>query len=270
MSGNRHYDSLCDGLARHAAGGIAVAFSGGVDSTVLLAVLREMRERAPFRLEALTQHAELHREGELIEARRIAEAWGVPLRCFSVDLLAIPEVRHNAPERCYACKRALFTHFREYATQQGLATLMDGTNADDLRAHRPGRRAALDLGVVSPLADCGLTKDDIRALAKDLGLSVASAPATPCLATRFPYNTELTPDLLRRVAEGEDILRHHLPATCNLRLRVHGALGRIEVDPEHLAALLPHAETIAADLRRLGFAPATLDLSGFRSGSMDL
>ena len=302
---NRLHSMLCDALLPYTEGGIAIAFSGCVDSTLLLATLRDLKKRKDFAVEALTMHTALNCKAELAEVRRIAEAWDIPLQCFTLDPFSIPEVRHNTKERCYACKHAIFSQFINYGAAHNLRTLLDGTNADDLHVYRPGRRALQELGVRSPLADLGFTKSDIRALAQDLGLPVASKPASPCLATRFPYDTELTPDLLRRVAEGEDLIRQCLPASCNLRLRVHGTsvpcptqtkerlrrqspaadksvcatpgtsvsdgyLARIEIDPQHFPAFLPHKDAIASRLHRLGLSPVTLDLHGFRSGSMDV
>ena len=154
--------------------------------------------------------------------------------------------------------------FAEIAREQGLATVMDGTNADDLREPRPGLRALRELGVRSPLAELGIDKATVRTMAAALGLPCADAPSAPCLATRFPYGTRLTESALCAVAEGEALIRRHLPPTATLRLRVHGDLARIEVAPETLPTLLAAREELLAGLTPLGFRHVTLDLAGYR------
>ena len=144
---------------------------------------------------------------------------------------------------------------------------MDGTNADDHKSYRPGIRAIRELGVISPLSDQGLTKQEIRALAAQMGLSCATKPATPCLATRIPYNIPLEPQTLQRIEAGEDIL--HRAGFTSCRLRVHGDLARIEVEPEKLEQLIEQREVISREILALGFSFVTLDLQGLRSGCYD-
>ena len=146
---------------------------------------------------------------------------------------------------------------------------MDGTNGDDLHVYRPGRRALRELGVVSPLAELGFTKAEIRQLAAERGLKCAKKPAMPCLATRFAYGTELTPERIRQVAQGEELLRKLLPADTDLRLRVQDRIARIEVSPDELETVLRNRTGISAGLKKLGFEFITLDLEGFRSGCYD-
>lgn len=238
------------------AGGIALAYSGGVDSSLLLAVLAALRADAPFPLLALTMRSPFAPWGAAAPA-------GVPQEVVDFDALSEPRLRGNPPDRCYVCKRAFIGRFADVARARGLATLMDGTNADDLREHRPGLRALRELGVRSPLAELGLTKVDVRAMAKALRLPCADAPASPCLATRFPHGTELTAPALRAVAEGEAFLRRFLPPSAALRLRVHGDLARIEAPPETLPALLAAREELLERLTALGFRRVTLDLAGY-------
>lgn len=256
-------------LRAFAPRGVALAFSGGVDSALLLAVLGSLRDEADFPLLAAHFHSVLHTAAERADAERLAEALGVELAVIEFDPLAIPGVVDNPPDRCYRCKRHLFEALTDLARSRGLATIIDGTNADDAQTFRPGRRALRECGVVSPLEALGIGKAQVRALAASLGLDIASKPAAPCLATRFPYGTRLDAEAIARVAEGEQALRALLGADGDLRLRVHGAVARIEIEPGCMAAALAQRERIAAALEALGFEHVALDLAGFRSGSMD-
>lgn len=255
-------------LRLHAVGGVALAFSGGADSAALLGALAALRREGPFRCLALTLQTPLQRRGEADEARALAGRLGVPWRAVPADPLAAPEVAANAPGRCYACKRLMMARLR--AAAESLALLIDGTNADDRRAaNRPGLRALDELGVRSPLAELGLGKAAVRAVARAFDVPTADRPATPCLATRFPYGARLDEAALRRVEAGEDALRACLPEARDLRLRDHGALARIEVPAEALPLALDRRETLLTALRPLGYRHVALDLAGFRSGSFD-
>lgn len=257
-------------LLERIGSGAALAFSGGVDSSVLLEVLRRIRLKREFRLVAMTMHSLFQRTEELEQARNAAAGAGVELRIFECDPLRIPGVAGNPPDRCYHCKRHFFQQFRQAADASGIPLLLDGTNADDLREYRPGLRALRELGVVSPLAETAMTKAGIRAMAAELGLKCATVPAAPCLATRFEYGTHLSRELIDRVAAGEEAIRRVLPAAETFRLRVHGATARIEVPTEFLAAAVARRIELCEELHRLGFDFVALDLDGFRSGSMDV
>ena len=256
-------------LKEKSRAGIALAFSGGVDSSFLLAVLKELCDETPFPLQALTMRTVFQRADELAEARQIASSCGVKLAEFSCDPLTLPQLRNNPVDRCYWCKRHIFQVFRDHAAENRLGVLMDGTNGDDLHVYRPGRRALRELGVVSPLAELGFTKAEIRHQAAERGLKCAKKPAMPCLATRFAYGTELTPERIRQVALGEELLRKLLPADTDLRLRVQDRIARIEVSPDGLGSILRNRMEISAGLKKLGFEFITLDLEGFRSGCYD-
>lgn len=259
-------------LRERAPAGIALAFSGGTDSALLLAALAALQQEAPFPLKALTMRSPLQFPEESKDAQNEAARLGVDLEICPVDPLQLPDFRDNPPDRCYWCKRHFFGLFREKATALGLTWLLDGTNADDRQSYRPGLKALAELGVVSPLAELGFSKQDVRELARELSVSAWKKPSAPCLATRFPYGTRLTAENLRKTAEAERFVRGLLPAGTPLRLRVqeNGTLARIETTPEAFPTLLRARTTITAALRALGFAFIALDLDGFRSGSMDL
>lgn len=256
MDATTALDRLGDALRPLRAGGIALAYSGGVDSSLLLAALAMLRAESDFPLLALTMRSPFAPWG--------AEAPGVTQIVVDFDPFAVQELRRNPSDRCYRCKLAFVGRFAEIARVRGLTTLMDGTNADDLREPRPGLRALRELGVRSPLAELGFDKATVRAMAAALCLPCADAPSSPCLATRFPYGTELSEPALRAVAEGEAFLRRFLPRSVPLRLRVHGDLARIEAPPETFPALLAAREALLADLTPLGFRHVTLDLAGYR------
>lgn len=254
-------------LRRLAADGVCLAYSGGVDSMLLLAVLARLKRQRDFPLTALLFHSCFHTEEELASARTDARTLGVEPIVLAAQPLAIPGLDQNPENRCYLCKKQIFTQARQVATAAGLKHLLDGTNADDTRVYRPGRQALAELGVLSPLAELGITKVIIRQWARELGLPAADYPANACLATRFPYGTTLTTAKLASVRDGETFLRSL--GLKNLRLRAHDDIARIEVPAEDFALILPHREAIVTQLTSLGFRYVTLDLAGFRSGSMD-
>ena len=256
-------------LQKLAPEGIALAYSGGVDSTLLLAVLAEMAKEKPFPLAVLTAATPLQDKAEIKTAADIAAGFGVERKLFSFDPFLLPEVAGNLPDRCYHCKRKIFSLFAEYAAKHGLQHLVDGTNADDLRVYRPGRKALRELGVVSPLSELEIAKADVRRLSAALGLPTANKPAVPCLATRFEYNTLLDDNAICRVASGEEMIKKMFPAVKDIRLRVHGGLARLEISADHLAEVAARGKEIAGELEKLGFDYVTLDLKGFRSGSFD-
>ena len=247
--------------------GICAAFSGGTDSSLLLTVLCELRAQTPFPLLAVIFTTAFQTAEETVSAESLAAELGVQTETVSYDVLADPVLRTNPKDRCYHCKRRLFAEMKRIADACGLKYLMDGTNADDTKVYRPGRKALEELGVLSPLAICGFTKDEVRSAARELLVPTAGKPSSPCLATRFPYGTELTDEALRRVEHGETYL-HNL-GLGTVRLRVHGACARLETDEGGFRTVAEHRAKIALELRRIGFAYAALDLEGFRSGSMD-
>ncbi len=262
-------EALENYLRQRAPQGIALAYSGGVDSTLLLAVLGKMRQKEAFPLAALTMQTVLQNETEIAESKIMAERFRVRQKIFHFNPFSLSAVRNNRTDRCYQCKKAIFCRFKAFAEKEGLACLIDGTNADDLTVYRPGRKALRELGVISPLAELGISKAQIRQLSARMGLPTAAKPAAPCLATRFEYNTKLDNSQILRVAEGEKIIKEMFPDAANVRLRVQGNLARIELPKEHITQAAAQAEVLAKKLKAKGFEFVTLDLEGFRSGCFD-
>lgn len=247
---------------------IAVAFSGGVDSSLLLKIACSFAGISGKKVYAITMQTRLHPAGEIADARKICEEIGAFHIVITVDELLEAGILNNPTDRCYLCKKHLFIKMLEKAASLGVSTVIEGTNEDDLHVYRPGIRALRELNIESPLARAGMTKEDVRNLAKEYGLSAASKPSTPCLATRFPYGTALSYEDMARVEKGEAWLKNL--GFYNVRLRIHGQIARIETDKAAFPALLEQAEEITAYLKSLGYDYITLDLEGFRSGSMDI
>lgn len=248
-------------------GHVAVAFSGGVDSTLLLRVALDTL--GADQVLALTGISELIPAREATEAQQLADAMGARCQRVEFTVLADECIVANPSDRCYYCKQVIFGRFVEIATQQGFPTLLDGANVDDVGDWRPGQQAAKALGVRSPLMDVGLRKADIRILSRKLELPTWEKPSYACLASRIPYGTPLSRDLLARIEAAEDFLYDQ--GLHQLRLRHHGNLARIEVPEEDLPRFLdPDLRTrILTRLRALGYQYITLDLQGYRTGSMN-
>ena len=247
-------------------GSALVAFSGGVDSSLLLKVAAEA---LPGKVVAAFVRSILNPAGDLENAAGLASDLGVPLVTLPFDPLVIPEIRENDPERCYHCKLALARLLLLEARRQGLAAVLEGSQADDARVYRPGRRALKESGLISPLADVGLEKEEIRTLSKALGLAAWNRPAAACLATRFPYHRTLTAEALEQVRAAEEKLVAE--GFLGGRARHHGDIMRLELNPEDLARLLETElrTRLTADLTALGFKFVTLDLAGYRAGVFD-
>jgi uncharacterized protein len=243
-----------------------VAFSGGVDSTFLLCVAHDV---LGDRCLALTTVSPTTPAEDVEDARRIAARLGVEHLLVDANELEIAGYAENPPDRCYFCKDNLFTICAAEAARRGIAIVLDGANLDDLGDHRPGLVAAAEQGVRHPLIEAELTKADIRAASRALGLPTWDRPASPCLSSRFPYGTRITPEGLARVAAAERFLRAQ--GFRELRVRSHDPVARLEVPVGEMPRLLEPAvrEAVVRELKRLGFAYVALDLQGFRSGSLN-
>ncbi len=262
------------GALRRAAGDgrLAVAFSGGVDSTLLLALA--CQALGPARVVAITARSESLAGDELALCRRTAARLEVELVLVRTRELARAGYQANGPDRCYHCKSELFEAIEdEVLAAHGVTAVAYGATADDLGDHRPGMTAAQEHHVLAPLADAGLSKAEIRALSQDQGLETWDKPAQPCLASRIPYGQQVTAGKLGQIEAGERLLREL--GLRELRLRHHdqpgGPLARIEVAPADLPRLVTPGvrEPLTAGLRALGFAYVTIDLEGFRSGRLN-
>ena len=249
-----------------ALGRVVVAYSGGVDSSLLLRVAHEtLGEGAIGAIGRSDSYAERELELALDQAR----AFGVKVEVVSTGELADPRFRSNPQDRCYYCKDELYRELSELASRFGAAAILDGTIADDLSDHRPGRRAAAEREVRSPLAELGFMKADVRAAAAHYGLSSADKPASPCLASRIPYGTEITRENLDRVERAEEALR--ALGFADLRVRHYGDTARIEVPIEQLPKMIvPEVRgRVIEGLKAAGYLRVTLDLEGLRSGNLN-
>lgn len=248
---------------------VCVAFSGGADSSLLLYLARDAAAKTGRKVYALTFDTTLHPRADMEAAIRTAGEAGAVHEMIPVnELEELPEIRNNPPERCYYCKRHLFRKAVKKAEEYGAGAVLDGTNADDLLVYRPGLKALKELGIVSPLAECGFSKAEVRRLAGEMGIPSADRPASPCMATRLPYGARLEETVLARLEEAENCLKAE--GYRQVRARLHGEVLRLELEKEELGRAAGQAGRLLELLKPLGFRYLTLDLEGFRSGSMDL
>lgn len=243
-----------------------VAYSGGVDSTL---ILRLCRDALGDRVLAVTAHSPTYPADELAAAIAAAKSFSVRHMVIETAELDNPRFADNPPDRCYHCKLELFGRLADIAEAEGLRNVVDGSNCDDLNDLRPGSRAAAELGVRHPLQEAGLTKQEIRALARELGLGNWSKPSLACLASRVPHGTPITRGTLAAIDGAESYLRGL--GIGQVRVRHHGDTARVEVEPGEMAVLLDESNRrgILSRFRELGYLRVTVDLAGYRCGSMN-
>ena len=247
-------------------GRVVIAFSGGVDSTFLLKVAWDVLGENAM---AVTATSSTYPERELNEAIQFARKLGCPHEIISSEELEIDGFAQNPTNRCYYCKHELFSKLLQVAGRIGTAYVLDGSNLDDLGDFRPGMHAAKELGVISPLKEASLTKEDIRQLSRQMELPTWNKPAFACLCSRFPYGEEITAEKLNMIEKAEQLLLDL--GFRQLRVRIHDKIARIEVAPEERVRFFDEAtmDRVSTDFSKLGFQYVTLDLKGYRTGSMN-
>lgn len=247
--------------------GVVVAFSGGVDSTLVLKIAKEESDRVNGRVMACTFTTFLSPSGDIKIAKKLVDEFNVSLTEAYIDQTENEKVLINDPKRCYYCKKTIFSKALEIAENNNMKYVIDGTNLSDLGVYRPGLEALRELNIISPLAVLKFEKKDVRSLAEKLNISVSKRPSKPCLATRFPYKKVLPVDKFNMVEKGEEILSDY-GFKVN-RIRLYDDVTRIEIPKEDFINFINMREDIIKDLKAIGFKYINLDMEGFRSGSMD-
>lgn len=248
--------------------GICIAFSGGVDSSLILKVACEEGKKQNKKIYAVTFDTRLHPVSDVEISKKVAMEMGAVHNIIKIDELENKSIINNPVDRCYQCKKMLFLNLINFAKENKLKYILDGTNSDDLKVYRPGIKALRELKIISPLANLDINKEEVRLMAEILNISVANRPSSPCMATRLPYNTEINYNLLEKIDKGEEFIRKlGFPI---IRLRVHKDIVRIEINSEDFVRFLEYKDIVLKYLKELGFIYITLDLEGFRSGSMDI
>lgn len=244
--------------------GVVIAFSGGVDSTFLVKTAYDVLGKKAI---AVTASSSTFPKAEFEEAKRLAKLIGVRHQVVNSEETEIDNFKHNPPDRCYYCKKELFSRLKEIAKEENVNHVLDGTNYDDLDDYRPGMRALEELSIISPLADVKLTKMEIRDISKQMNLDTWDKPAFACLASRFPYGITITKPRLELVEKAEGFIRSL--GMKQFRVRYHNEIARIEVAKSDFEAVLKHSDEIVKRFKELGFKYITLDIEGYRTGSLN-
>jgi len=261
------YEELKRYIQEKGKGGVVIAFSGGVDSSTLAAVSHSVLGE---KVVAVTAESPTYTPEELDEAKNVAKEIGIKLYVVETDELSNEDFSKNPENRCYYCKKELLKRLKKVANDLGFKAVFEGTNFSDLTGHRPGFKVVKEMeNVYSPWVDTRFTKEEIRAIARKIGLSVQNKPPLACLASRIPYNERITAEKLERIGKAEQIVKK-ITGVQQLRVRDHNGLARIEVgrDERKLFCHVEILDRILADLKRIGFKYVTLDLEGYRTGSM--
>ena len=245
---------------------VAIAYSGGVDSNFLLKVAKDTLKDKVI---AVTLHAMMHSDREIEESKNYAKEFGVNHIVVNVDNFKDEKFIENNSDRCYHCKKEVFKVVKEIAAKHNIKYVLDGTNLDDLSDFRPGIKALEELDIISPLKECGLTKDDIRQLSKDMELNTHNKPAFACLATRIPYGTKITKELLKKIEKSEEYLIS--VGFKQFRVRAHNDIARIEVGKYEIHKFFNEdlLNKTNKKLKEIGFKYVTLDMAGYEMGSMN-
>ncbi len=248
--------------------GICVAFSGGVDSSLILKIACQEAKKQNKQVHAVTFETKLHPKADLEIAQKIAKEVSAIHHVVYVNELENETILQNPVDRCYHCKKYLFQELMKYCESKGIKHILDGTNYDDLNQYRPGIGALKELGIISPMVELKITKVEVREMAESLGLSVSKRPSTPCLATRLPYGTKINFQELEKIEAGEIYLKEQgFPVN---RIRLHGDIVRIEIPEKDFHKMFTIYKEVVTELKKIGFTYITLDMEGFRSGSMDI
>lgn len=242
--------------------GICLAFSGGIDSALLLYICKNMN------ITAITFESIFQTEDEINEAKIFCRNFKIKHEIIKTFPLKDKKIINNPKDRCYFCKKIFFEKLKVFAKENNLKYIIDGTNFDDLKTYRPGLKALKEMEIISPFAEHKITKQEIREYAKNIGLSIHNKPSTPCIATRFPYNTILTEEKIEIVKQCEKLLKDN--GLLSVRVRLHNEIARIEIEKEKFNDFLIIKDNIISKFKELGIKYVTLDLEGLRSGSMDI
>ena len=244
---------------------VAVCYSGGIDSSFLLYFANKVLGKK--NVLGVIANGQMVARSDYEDAIKFAKENNFNLAEISYNALEVEDFKNNTKNRCYSCKKNLMTKIKEEANKQGYINVLDGKNVDDTKVFRPGNKATQELGIISPLEKAGFTKADIRKYSKECGIKFWNKPSNSCLATRFPYNTVLTEEMLKKVEIAEDYIKQ---LNINrVRVRVHNNIARIEVEEKEFQIIMDNKEKIVGKIKELGFEFVTLDLAGIRSGVFD-